>query len=169
MDWEILQIAGRSIVAPYVLSGMLAVAVLCQPRALAEQLRRDVAFPWIFCWLLIASAASLSLFLYSGRADILASNTAQVASLGLMVGHYFFIAAALRVQPVPRLTRLVELFIAVAAAGSLLSLYQVGSVIFGWPVRRILADIELIFQSLYVELAWRRELDYVSPGVWDRS
>jgi hypothetical protein len=147
MDWEILQIGGRSIVAPYVLAGTLAVAVLFHPRALAEQLRRDGAFPWLFCWLLIASVASLSLFLYSGREDILASNTGQVASLGLMVGHYFFIAAALRVQPLPRFTRLTELFIAVAAAGSLLSLYQLGSVIFGWPYGEFWRTSNLYFKA----------------------
>jgi hypothetical protein len=147
MDWEILQIGGRSIVAPYVFAGMLAAAVLFHPRALAEQLRRDVAFPWIFCWLLIASTASLSLFLSSGREDVLAGNVSQIASLGLMVGHYFFIAAALRVQPLSRITRLIELFIAVAVVGSVLSLYQLASVIFGWPYEEFWRTSNLYFKA----------------------
>ncbi len=147
MDWEIVQLGGRSIVAPYVLTGVVGVAVLLYPRALSEQLRRDAAFPWIFCWFLIASAASLWLYVYSGRRDILASNVFQLASLGLMIAHYFFLAAALRVQPLTRLTFLVDLFIAAAVGGALLSLYQLASVVFGLPYWEFWRTSNLYFKA----------------------
>ena len=133
MDWQIVQVGGKSIVAPYILAGLLAVAVLCYPKALRDQLRCDAAFPWLLAWLLVASAASVALFIYSGRPEVLAGNTLQLVNLAIMAGHYFFIAAALRVQPITQLTRLVALFVAVAGVGAVLSVYQLGSVVLSLP------------------------------------
>lgn len=133
MDLEVFRLAGRSIVVSYITVGMLGAAVLGTPGVAPRFLRSDWALPFLLAWLLLAAVSSALAFFRTQQLPILYANTAQWAGLSLMVAHYVVIGSALRDQPPDALERLVSLFVATATAGGVLSLYQVGSVVFGLP------------------------------------
>jgi O-antigen ligase len=133
MDLELVRILGRSIVLPVVAAGALGVAILGRPRALLEALGRDRPLPLLVCWMLVMGFATVTGYLTTQRQDVLASNLAQIASFTLMALTYGSCSVALRLQPVERRYRIVQWCVWVGAAGGVLSLYQVASVVYGLP------------------------------------
>jgi O-antigen ligase len=147
MDLEVFRFANRSIVLPVVVAAVLVAAVIGRPRTLGRTLLQDRALPFLLIWFAIVALASGLEFLSDQRSDILGSNLAQVASLAIMVAHYVFVAAALRSLPVDRRYALIELFVWVAAAGGVLSLYQLGAVVFGWPYAEVWRTSDLYYKA----------------------
>jgi hypothetical protein len=147
MDFEVFQFAGKSIVLPYVVVMLLALAVLTDRGVLHRQLREDRALPFLTAWLAVAAVAGGLAFARGQDNRILASNASQFANLAFMGIHYAVVAAALRALPDRDFGRLRDIFILTACAGGVLSVWQVGSVVFGWPYVDWLRTSNLYFKS----------------------
>ena len=133
MDLELFRILGRSIVLPVVAAAALGIAVLGRPRALVEAIARDRPLPLLLGWMLVMGFATVTRYLTTQKQDVLGSNLAQIASFSLMALTYGICSVALRLQPVEGRFRIVQWCIWVGAAGGVLSLYQVASVVYGLP------------------------------------
>jgi hypothetical protein len=133
MDFEVFQIMGKSVVLPYVVVAALAGALLVERGALKAFVQEDTALPFLAAWLFVGGLSGGLAFLRSQDLGILRSNMTQTATLAYMGVHYVAVAAALKYLSTQDLLRVRDVFLLTAAAGGVLSLYQVGHVAFGWP------------------------------------
>ena len=133
MDLEVFRIAGRSIVLPYVAVGGLGLIVLRHAGLLRDFLYRDRAVPFLLGWFLCAGLTSVLAVLRWPIPGLPGATAAQLASLGLMVAHYVIFGAALRGLTTDGLSTAVRMFVVTAVAASLLTYYQVASVVFDLP------------------------------------
>jgi hypothetical protein len=140
MDLEVVQIAGKSIVLPYVATLALGVALLARPARLRGAFA-DPVLPFLIAWVGLACfSAALGYarfyrepFLRYERLDLLRRDTTQSLNLLLMLTQYVIFACAIRSMPPRQTVRIVRVFVTVGLVGSLYALYQMGFVIFGWP------------------------------------
>lgn len=142
MDFEVFQIAGRSIVLPYVTVAILG-ATLLRGGLLLDFCYRDRALPFLLMWFAWAAGTSGLAILQSETPGLAPSNVTQLASLGIMVGHYVIIGAALGGLTCDQFSRAVRLFIWTGVAGAVLTFYQVGSVLLGVPYADLLRTSNL--------------------------
>lgn len=147
MDLEVFQLAGKSVVLPYITVAALAALVVSAPGVLARYVRSDGALPFLAAWLFIAGVSAGWAFLRSQDSGLLAANVMQLANVVYMGAHYVVLMAALQIQTPARLIRLRDVFIATGCVGALLSVYQVASVVYGWPYVEWLRTSNLYFKA----------------------
>lgn len=147
MDLEVFQLAGKSIVVPYVLVAVLGIAVVFHRGLIRAYLSEDVAFPLLAAWLAVMFCSGAVAFLRTQDSGILASNVFQFANLAYMGVHYLVIAAAVRACSEREVISIRDVFVLTACAGAVYSIYQVGAVIFGWPYDEWLRTSNLYYKA----------------------
>lgn len=158
MDLEVFQILGKSIVLPYVVLIPVALALVLERQALQTHLRADTPLPFLVAWVIIAACSAGVAFLRSQDAGVLAANVTQVVNIAYMVVHYVVIGAALRMHSNRDFSRVRDIFVWTACAGAALSVYQVGSVVFGWPYAEWLRTSNLYYKA--------NTLNWIGGGSW---
>jgi hypothetical protein len=141
VDLEVFQLGGKSFVLPYVTSAVLILPLLRRPGRLAPAFR-DATFPLLLGWLLIAGiSTALSILRYGGepflawdRAAFQTHNATQFVNVAMMVAQYALFLCAVSTLKGAQLRSLVTAFIVVGTILSVYSLYQIGTVLFGWPL-----------------------------------
>jgi hypothetical protein len=140
VDLEVIRVADRSIVLPYITTFLLAAPLVARPFRLTPVFR-DPTIALLTAWLgivIVSTALGISRYvdepsLRYDRGPFVSHNVTQVVNLGLMVVQYALFVCALRAISFPQLQRVVGLFIAVGVVASAYSLYQIGTVFYGWP------------------------------------
>ncbi len=146
MDLEVFRLGDRSIVLPWIIFGALAAAVAVHPRALKQQLD-DTAVLLLVAWVFIACLSGTLAFLRTQDSSFLKANLFQLAILVLMAAHYIVVAAALRLQSNREILCVRNVLVLTACAGALLTFYQFGSVLWGWPYSEWLRTSNLYFKA----------------------
>jgi hypothetical protein len=147
MDLELFSVGGKSIVLPYVVLLPILGLLVAERHALRTHLTSDTALPFLAGWLAVAVCSGAIAFLRSQDSGLLTANLLQFANIAYMVVHFVALGAALRLHSNAELPRVLDVFIWTACAGAALSVYQVGSVVFGWPYEEWLRTSNLYFKA----------------------
>jgi O-Antigen ligase len=134
MDFEVVRVAGKSIVLPYAVTFALAIPLLRVPARAIRAARTDRALPLLVCWLLVDSLAGGVAFLWYPGTELLQKNVTQALNVGLMVVQYALLVAALRLIGPDETDGIVRAIVLSGILAALYSLAQVGGVVVGLPL-----------------------------------
>lgn len=158
MDYEVIQLGGKSFVLPYLVPLLLAWPLGRRADVAIATLRRDLSLPWLFAWLLAAAIAALSTGVALPHQQMLVKNVTQLANMLLMTTQYVLILASVALLTAAETERLVKVVTITGIFAALFSLLQVGAVMIG-------AEFPELFRTsnLYFRL---NTLDQAGGGGW---
>jgi hypothetical protein len=154
MDLEVFQVAGKSIVLPYLVTFALGATLFARPSRFRHAFT-DPVLPFLLAWVLVACFCSVlgylryqrEPFLRYERNDLLIHDTTQIVNLVMMLAQYVIFVCALRSTSPRQLTRVVGIFVGVGVVGAAYALYQMGFVLFGWPYRELFRTSNLYLRA----------------------
>jgi O-Antigen ligase len=158
VDFELFRVAGKSIVLPYVAAFLLVVPLGARPGRFVHALK-DPVLPFLLAWVLIACASTAlgyeryhrEAFLRYTRGDLVSRDLTQLTNLWMMVAQYVLFTCAMRTISPEQLRRVVFVFMAVGVAGAAYTLYQIGSVLYGWPYDELFRNSNLYLRAETLE------------------